>query len=56
MKEIEVPRIRIYENSGTIKSTYIILTPYVKENNLSIDNICTAPQKLDRKSNDWGVF
>lgn len=37
-KEIEVPRIRIYENSGTIKSTYI-LTPYVKENNLSIDNI-----------------
>lgn len=39
VKEIEVPRIRIYEKSGTIKSTYIILTPYVKENNLSIDNI-----------------
>ncbi len=37
-KEIEVPRIRIYENSGTIKSTYM-LTPYVKENNLSIDTI-----------------
>ncbi|AND80025.1 hypothetical protein A0O21_08425 [Streptococcus pantholopis] len=34
-----MPRIRIYENSGTIKSTYIILTPYVKENSLSIDNI-----------------
>ncbi len=37
-KEIEVPRIRMYENSGTIKSTYM-LTPYVKENNLNIDTI-----------------
>ncbi|WP_218138505.1 hypothetical protein [Streptococcus gallolyticus] len=27
INEIEVPRIRIYENSGTIKLTYI-LTPY----------------------------
>lgn len=36
-KEIEVPRIRIYENLGTIKSTYM-LKPYLKEDNLSIDS------------------
>ena len=37
-KEIEVPKIRIYENSGTIKSTYI-LTPYIKNNDVKKDKL-----------------
>lgn len=37
-KEIEVPKLRIYENSGTIKSTYIF-TPYIKNNDVKNDTI-----------------
>ena len=33
-KEIEVPKLRIYENSGTIKSTYMF-TPYIKNNDVN---------------------
>lgn len=38
VKEIEVPMIRIYENSGTIKSTYM-LTPYIENDDLEKDTI-----------------
>ena len=37
-KEIEVPKLRIYENSGTIKS-YYMFTPYIKNNDVKNDTI-----------------
>lgn len=38
VKEIMLPRLRIYENSGTIKSSYL-LTPYIKDHNLLKDTL-----------------